>query len=95
MIEKITEDKYLYQGRIVDLAFLQAKAAELQELIAANEAAIKEITFIELIPQIEGNEQYLEAAELYNLKMEEEKEYLNLQKNDLSSELNNIKSVIN
>lgn len=71
MIEKITDDKFLYQGRIVDLAFLQARKTELEEMIAQNEAAIKDIKFIELIPEIEAVPEYKEAAELFNKKEED------------------------
>jgi hypothetical protein len=63
MIEKITDNKYLYQGRVVDLAFLQARKAELEQMIKDNEA---QITAIELIDTEDLSGAMKEAAELWN-----------------------------
>ena len=92
-IEKITTDKYLYQGRIVDRAFLEARKAEFEQMIVANEQAISAITLIDLIPQIKARPEYVEAAKLYNEKSEEEKvmmEQENIQILNEITELNQI-----
>ena len=93
-IQKITDTKFLYQGQIVDLAFLQAKAAELSTLIAENEQAIKEIKFIELIPQIEAVPEYVEAAELFNEKRREKQLVLEAELFNLHNEVNEIEGVL-
>ncbi len=64
MIEKIAgTELYLYQGRIVDLAFLQSRVAELQSAIAGHSQVAESIKLIDC----EGlSDELKEAAYLYN-----------------------------
>ena len=94
MIEKITTDKYLYQGRIVDKAFLVARKDELEQLIAANEQAIKDIKLIEMIPEIEAVPEYREAAEMFNRKKKSERELLENEMIHFSVELKAIDEIL-
>lgn len=94
MIEKITDDKYLYQGRVVDEAFLEQRIAELEQLIKSNEEALGSIKLIEIIPEIENNPEYLEAARMYNEKTEEQKIYYLAQNHEFQKEINSIKEII-
>jgi hypothetical protein len=73
MIEKITDNKYLYHGRVVDLAFLQQRKAELEQMVKDNEAQIEAI---ELLDTDKLSGAMKEAAELYNSNKEDKINFL-------------------
>lgn len=89
MIERIENtNKYLYQGRIVDLAFLQARKAELERMIAENQRHIDSIKLIDC-SELEG--ELKEAACLYNDKQNDFKNRLIEMDENFEFELHQLK----
>ncbi len=89
MIERIEgTELYLYQGRIVDLAFLQDRKAELEGMIRENLRQIESITQIDCA-NLEG--ELKEAACLYNDKQIEFKNQLIEMNENFEFELQQLK----
>lgn len=91
MIERIENtNKFLYQGRIVDLAFLQARKAELERMIAENQRQIDSIKLIDC-SELEG--EMKEAAISYNEDKNRWVEAINLAAYTFSEEIKLIEAV--
>jgi hypothetical protein len=92
MIENIENtDKYLYQGRIVDLAFLQARKAELEGMISANQKQIDSIKLINC-SELEGD--LKEAACMFNEKSNAQKSLIIELNENLNDELQLIETCL-
>ncbi len=89
MVEQIPGTyKFLYQGRIVSIEFLQQRVAELEGMIAENRRQIDGITQIDCT-NLEG--ELKEAACLYNDKQIEFKNHLVEMNENIEFELQQLK----